>query len=60
MTDDDLGRDLASFLHEHRDCGTLATGFTGEPRTRLDGVLGRGADRAPRRTELTVRRQFRR
>ena len=27
VMDDDLGRDLAAFLDEHRACGTLATGF---------------------------------
>ena len=31
MTDDDLGRDLAAFLDEYRGCGTLDTGFTGDP-----------------------------
>ena len=32
MTDNDnLGRDLAAFLDDHRACGTLATGFTGTP-----------------------------
>ena len=30
MTDDDLGRDLAAFRDEHRECGTVTTGFTGE------------------------------
>jgi hypothetical protein len=30
-TDDDIGRDLVAFLEEHRACGTLDTGFTGEP-----------------------------
>jgi hypothetical protein len=29
--DDNLGRELAAFLDEHRACGTLATGFTGVP-----------------------------
>jgi hypothetical protein len=28
---DDIGRDLAAFLDEHRACGTLDTGFTGQP-----------------------------
>jgi hypothetical protein len=34
MTDahDDIGRDLAAFLDEHRGCGTLNTGFAGEPQ----------------------------
>jgi hypothetical protein len=31
MIDDDIGRDLDAFLTEHRSCGTLDTGFTGEP-----------------------------
>jgi hypothetical protein len=29
--EENIGRDLAAFLDEHRDCGTLATGFTGQP-----------------------------
>jgi hypothetical protein len=29
--DEDLGRDLAAFLDDHRGCGTLDTGFTGDP-----------------------------
>jgi hypothetical protein len=28
---DDIGGDLAAFLDEHRTCGTLDIGFTGEP-----------------------------
>jgi hypothetical protein len=31
LIDDDIGRDLAAFLEEHRACGTLDTGITGEP-----------------------------
>jgi hypothetical protein len=31
MIDDDIGHDLAAFLAEHRACGTLDTGFAGEP-----------------------------
>ena len=30
-SDDDIGRDLAAFLDEHRACGTLDTGLTGQP-----------------------------
>jgi hypothetical protein len=30
-SDDDIGRDLAAFLEEHRACGTLDTGLTGDP-----------------------------
>jgi len=31
MTDDNLGGALAAFLDEHRACGTMTTGFTGQP-----------------------------
>jgi hypothetical protein len=30
-TNHDLGHALAAFLDEHRGCGTLDTGTTGEP-----------------------------
>ena len=30
--DNDIGRDLAAFLDEHRARATLDTGFIGEPR----------------------------
>jgi hypothetical protein len=29
--EDDIGRDLAAFLAEHRACGTLDTGLPGKP-----------------------------
>ena len=44
VTDHNLGRDLAAFLDDHRDCVTLDTGFTGEPeRVWLSCSGGRGS-----------------
>ena len=51
MTDDNLGGALAAFLDEHRACGTMTTGFTGQPeRVRVACSCGARIERAAQPT----------